>query len=94
MVWRESCCPAVTTSGVCETLVFSRLPMGYTALLNQKALGLPDTVMVEVTINQHDDATLETFGRGVVTLPEAIEAYPITGEFDYFIKVAVSGTEG
>ncbi len=27
IVWRESCCPAVTTSGVCETLAFSRLPM-------------------------------------------------------------------
>ena len=62
---------------------------GYTALLNQEALGLPDTVIIEVTLERHDDAMLEKFGRALALLPEVMEAYLLTGEYDYLIKVAV-----
>ncbi|MDQ8031522.1 AsnC family transcriptional regulator [Bordetella genomosp. 1] len=67
---------------------------GYTALLNQKALGLPDTVMIEVTLEHHDDDTLERFGAQIAELPEVVEAFLVTGDYDYLIKVAVAGTEG
>ena len=67
---------------------------GYTALLNQQALGLPDTVIIEVTLERHDDEIFERFGNALATLPEVMEAYLLTGEYDYLIKVAVSGTEG
>lgn len=67
---------------------------GYTALLNQKALGLPDTVIIEVTLERHDDTMLEKFGRALALLPEVMEAYLLTGEYDYLIKVAVAGTAG
>ena len=43
---------ALEESGVIE---------GYAALLNQKALGLPDTVIIEVTLEKHDERTLERF---------------------------------
>lgn len=67
---------------------------GYAALLNQKALGLPDTVLIEVTLEHHDDAALQRFGDEIIALPEVVEALLVTGEYDYLIKVAVSGTEG
>ena len=67
---------------------------GYAALLNQKALGLPDTVMIEVTLEHHDDDTLARFGNEITRLPEVVEAFLVTGEYDYLIKVAVAGTEG
>ena len=67
---------------------------GYTAVLNQRSLGRPDTVLVEITLTQHDDEALERFGRAVAGLPEVVEAYLVTGEFDYIIKVAIAGTEG
>lgn len=67
---------------------------GYAALLNQKALGLPDTVMIEVTLEHHDDDTLARFGEEISRLPEVVEAFLVTGEYDYLIKVAVAGTEG
>jgi Lrp/AsnC family leucine-responsive transcriptional regulator len=66
----------------------------YAALLDQRALGLPDTVIIEVTLERHDDEIFERFGNALATLPEVIEAYLVTGEYDYLIKVAVSGTEG
>ncbi|HZX28588.1 MAG TPA: Lrp/AsnC family transcriptional regulator [Telluria sp.] len=67
---------------------------GYTVLLNQKALGVPDTVMIEVTLDKHDDATFGRFGAALAEMPEVLEAYLLTGEYDYLIKVAVAGTEG
>lgn len=76
---------ALEESGVIE---------GYTALLNQQALGLPDTVIIEVTLERHDDEMLEKFGKALAELPEVMEAYLLTGEYDYLIKVAVAGTAG
>lgn len=67
---------------------------GYAALLSQKALGLPDTVLIEVTLEHQDEATLQRFGEEIIALPEVVEALLVTGEYDYLIKVAVSGTEG
>jgi Lrp/AsnC family leucine-responsive transcriptional regulator len=67
---------------------------GYTVLLNQKALGWPDTVMIEVTLERHDDDTFARFGAALAEMPEVMEAYLLTGEYDYLIKVAVAGTEG
>lgn len=66
----------------------------YVAVLDQRALGMPDTVIIEVQLERHDDAVFQAFGEALVELPEVMEAYLVTGEYDYLIKVAVSGTEG
>lgn len=76
---------ALEESGVIE---------GYTALLSQTALGYPDTVIIEVTLDRHDDDIFEKFGQALAELPEVMEAYLLTGEYDYLIKVAVAGTAG
>ncbi|NVM78286.1 Lrp/AsnC family leucine-responsive transcriptional regulator [Duganella sp. SG902] len=67
---------------------------GYTALISQTALGYPDTVIIEVTLDRHDDEIFEKFGQALATLPEVMEAYLLTGDYDYLIKVAVAGTAG
>jgi Lrp/AsnC family leucine-responsive transcriptional regulator len=67
---------------------------GYVAVLDQKRLGVPDTVIIEVTLERHDDEALERFGKALTKLPEVLEAYLTTGEYDYFVKVAIAGTEG
>lgn len=66
---------------------------GYTAVLDPALLGVPETVIVEVTLNRHDSA-LENFGRAMAEIPEVLEVYLISCEYDYLIKVAVSGTAG
>ncbi len=66
----------------------------YVTVLHGKALGLPDTVFVEVMLAQHDEGTLQAFGAAVEALPEVIEAWLVSGEYDYMIKVAVAGAEG
>lgn len=50
--------------------------------------------MIEVTLDRHDDAVLETFGRSMAEMAEVIEVWLVTGEYDYLINVAVNGTRG
>ncbi len=67
---------------------------GYRAELDQAALGLPDTVIIEVMTERHDDAQMAAFERAVLAAPEIVEVWLTTGEYDYVIKAAVAGTAG
>ena len=67
---------------------------GYIALINQEKLGLSETVIIEVTLDRHDEETLGRFGQLLAGLPEVIEAYLTTGDYDYLVKVAVESTAG
>ncbi len=66
----------------------------YVTILDPAKLGLPDLVFVEVMLASHDEATLDAFGQAVVDLPEVVEAWLVSGEYDYMIKVAVAGAAG
>jgi len=65
---------------------------GYTVRLNPQALGLNDTVLVQVTLDSHSDNTLEKFGEILAAIPEVIEAYLVSGDYDYLLRVAVQDT--
>ncbi|MCG5074330.1 Lrp/AsnC family transcriptional regulator [Paraburkholderia tagetis] len=67
---------------------------GYVALVNQRKLGFADIVILEVTLDRHEDDALARFGAELAALPEVLEAYLVSGEYDYWIKVAVDGTAG
>lgn len=66
---------------------------GYTVRLNAQAIGLGETVMVQVTLDSHSDNTLEDFGLTLASIPEVIEAYLVSGEYDYLLRVAVKDTK-
>jgi Lrp/AsnC family leucine-responsive transcriptional regulator len=66
---------------------------GYTIRLNAQAIGLGDTVMVQVTLDSHSDNTLEKFGETLASIPEVVEAYLVSGEYDYLLRVAVKDTK-
>jgi Lrp/AsnC family transcriptional regulator, leucine-responsive regulatory protein len=65
---------------------------GYTVRLNAQLLDLSDTVLVQVTLDSHSDNTLEKFGEMLAAIPEVIEAYLVSGEYDYLLRVAVRDT--
>ena len=65
---------------------------GYTVRLNAQALGLNETVLVQLTLDSHTDNTLEKFGETLATIPEVVEAYLVSGEYDYLLRVAVKDT--
>ena len=65
---------------------------GYSIRLNPLALGLGDTVLVQVTLDSHSDNTLEKFGELLASIPEVIEAHLVSGDYDYLLRVVVKDT--
>src|SRR6202453_1181468 len=67
---------------------------GYTAIINRAAVGLPETVVVEVTLEKHRHTgnVLDAFEKAIANLPEVIEAALVAGDFDYYLRVAASST--
>ncbi len=65
---------------------------GYTVRIDPAAIGFSETVMVQVTLESHSDETLYKFGKALEEIPEVLEAYLISGDYDYFIRLAVRDT--
>ena len=64
----------------------------YVALLNQSAVGLPDSVFVEVSLTREQQEDLDAFENAVRKLPEVMECYLMSGEYDYLLRVVVANT--
>jgi Lrp/AsnC family leucine-responsive transcriptional regulator len=64
----------------------------YTVAVDAAKLGYHDTVIVQVTLESHNDETLYEFGRVLATIPEIQEAYLVSGDYDYYIRIAVRDT--
>ncbi len=67
---------------------------GYTIQLSPEKLGLPETVILHVTLDNHSDEALFEFGKSLEAIPEVLEAYLVSGDYDYHIRVAVEDTRG
>lgn len=65
---------------------------GYTVRLNAEKIGLKDTVIVQVTLDSHSDEALERFGRELEQIPEVLEAFLVSGDYDYYLRLAVADT--
>ena len=64
----------------------------YTVDLDPVKLGYRDFVIVQLTLESHTDKTLYEFGRVLATIPEIQEAYLVSGDYDYYIRIAVRDT--
>lgn len=64
----------------------------YSVDLDLARLGYKDTVIVQLTLESHTDETLYQFGRLLAEIPEVLDAYLVSGDYDYFIRIAVRDT--
>ena len=62
----------------------------YVALLHQKSVGLTSTVFVHIALRREEQSELAAFEEAVRDIPEIMECYLMTGEFDYLLRVLVS----
>ena len=62
----------------------------YVALLNQKQAGLSGTVFVHIGLRREEQSELAAFEAAIQQIPEVMECYLMTGEFDYLLRVVVS----
>jgi Lrp/AsnC family transcriptional regulator, leucine-responsive regulatory protein len=65
---------------------------GYAVRVNPAAVGLGDTVIVHVTLDSHSDEALFEFGRALEQIPEVLEAFLVSGDYDYYVRIAVADT--
>jgi Lrp/AsnC family transcriptional regulator, leucine-responsive regulatory protein len=65
---------------------------GYTVRVDPPSVGLTESVIVQVTLESHTDETLYEFGRILEAIPEVLEAYLVSGDYDYYIRIAVKDT--
>ena len=70
----------------------ARAIQGYTVKVDLSQLGYRDSVIVLVNLESHSDETLYEFGRTLETIPEVLEAFLISGDYDYYIRIAVQDT--
>lgn len=62
----------------------------YVALVSQKAAGLPGNVFVQIGLHREVESELAAFEDAVLAIPEVMECYLMSGEFDYLIRVVVA----
>ena len=63
--------------------------VGYRARLSPAARGHPSTVFVQVTLTDQRQATMLGFEKALAHTPQVAEAYLMSGQSDYLIKVLV-----
>jgi len=65
----------------------------YVAILDPMAIGLPDSFFVRVKLDSNNVDVIEEFADYVSRLPEVQEAYLMTGDADYLVRVRVANTQ-
>lgn len=67
--------------------------LGYRATLSQTAQGNPSTVFVSVTLVDQRQATMIAFEEALRQTAVVREAYLMSGQSDYLLKVLVRGDD-
>jgi DNA-binding Lrp family transcriptional regulator len=63
---------------------------GYRAVVDPAAIGLGFEVLVQVTMDREDAATVAEFERGLAEIPEVRHAERLFGDPDYLLRVATA----
>ena len=62
----------------------------YVALVSQPNVGLSGNVFVNIGLHREEESELTAFEEAVRNIPEVMECFLMTGEFDYLLRVVVS----
>lgn len=60
---------------------------GYRALLDQRAIGKPTNVFVEISLKSQSEKMFDAFERAVAECPDIMECYLMAGNADYLVRV-------
>jgi Lrp/AsnC family leucine-responsive transcriptional regulator len=66
---------------------------GYSANIEQKAVGLPVSVFISIKLEQQRAGNLDAFGAAISLWPEVMECYLMTGQFDFLLRVVCADLE-
>jgi DNA-binding Lrp family transcriptional regulator len=61
----------------------------YAAVIDERAVGLPLSVFVTVTLSSQAESALTAFEQVIAQVPEVAECYLMTGASDYLLRLTV-----
>ena len=64
---------------------------GYSALIDEAALGYGVSVFVSVQLDKQVDDALARFEAAIAEFPEVVECWLMTGNRDYLLRIATTG---
>ncbi len=76
-----------------KNLEDERVIEGYAMVVNQKAIGRPSNIFVEISLNSQSEEALNVFEAAVSNCPDVMECYLMSGDSDYILRVAAGGPE-
>ena len=71
-----------------QALEDSGIIAGYRAVLDRERIGLPMTVLVNVSIQTLSRDQMAAFEAAVMDIPEVIVCYLVSGSSDYLLRIA------
>jgi DNA-binding Lrp family transcriptional regulator len=66
-----------------------RIIRGYAAMIDREALGYEMLCLISIRMERHQRPDIERVRSAVEQMPEVLECFHLTGEFDYQLKVVV-----
>ncbi len=72
-----------------RTLEKLGLIRGYHAILDAERLGLKITALAMISLALHQEQPIERFRKAIQGIPEVLECYHVSGEFDFLLKIVV-----
>lgn len=66
---------------------------GYSALVDQKAWGLPVTVFIRIKLERHGDDAVNAFEQAIIGMPQVMDCWLMTGRSDYLLRVIAADLE-
>ena len=64
---------------------------GYSALIDEAALGFGVSVFVSVKLDRQVDEQLAAFEAAIAAFPEVVDCWLMTGNRDYLLRIATEG---
>ena len=64
---------------------------GYTALIDEAAVGFAMSVFVSIKLERQVDDALNTFESAIMNFPEVVDCWLMTGTRDYLLRIVTTG---
>ncbi|MEO5759267.1 MAG: Lrp/AsnC family transcriptional regulator [Mesorhizobium sp.] len=66
---------------------------GYTAIIDQKKVGLPISAFASIKLERQREEDLDRFAQAVARWPEVADCYLMTGQRDYLMRIVARDLE-
>ncbi|MBX3597415.1 MAG: Lrp/AsnC family transcriptional regulator [Rhizobiaceae bacterium] len=66
---------------------------GYTAIVDERAYGLPITAFVRIRLERHSEGRVAAFEQKIRSIDAILDCYVMTGDSDYLLRVLIESLE-